>query len=283
MNKVSKVVGKQDALRLSKICINSSIFVEVLPLPDDLFEVSVKKEHERILFDKFMVICRNPGIRLEYGIKHALTMAEAVNSLRHGVRRACYVGTHDASGFLLPDQVEHVDIVGEEGETGFIIRPHFEGDVVVSYIGEEWVNGDIVDTTDGAYSWVRRWISDNHVDHWKRRYGLNDLVEIWNQLGEVEKDEFGVHLAEPFMFFPAGANIFDVRLLIEEVNPLFAMAEGDDFIGPEHAIFNSAGAGAVSSQGGGNTCSACESEVDELFGCPDGAEICSDCFNAGAH
>lgn len=30
-------------------------------------------------------------------------------------------------------------------------------------------------------------------------------------------------------------------------------------------------------------CGDCEAGVKELVGCPDGAEICRDCFNAGGH
>jgi len=30
-------------------------------------------------------------------------------------------------------------------------------------------------------------------------------------------------------------------------------------------------------------CDDCGDEVDELVGCPDGAEICQDCFDGGSH
>lgn len=32
-----------------------------------------------------------------------------------------------------------------------------------------------------------------------------------------------------------------------------------------------------------NTCDNCGADVAEIIGCPDGAEICPDCFEAGAH
>jgi len=32
-----------------------------------------------------------------------------------------------------------------------------------------------------------------------------------------------------------------------------------------------------------STCDECGERVSEVVGCPDGAEVCRDCFNAGAH
>lgn len=32
-----------------------------------------------------------------------------------------------------------------------------------------------------------------------------------------------------------------------------------------------------------STCAACGAKVSSVIGCPDGSEICSDCFNAGGH
>jgi hypothetical protein len=31
------------------------------------------------------------------------------------------------------------------------------------------------------------------------------------------------------------------------------------------------------------TCSECGAEVDQIIGCPDGAEVCQECFDSGAH
>lgn len=32
-----------------------------------------------------------------------------------------------------------------------------------------------------------------------------------------------------------------------------------------------------------NVCDDCHAEVESIIGCPDGAEVCPDCFNSGAH
>lgn len=281
MKFVSKVVDKNAALSLAQVCISHSAFVEVMPLPDDLYEVSVKRENESFLNDKFLVITRKKGLRIEPGIVYGITMTGAINKVRAGAYRACYVGTHNASNTLEPDQVEHVDIVGEEGESGFIIRPYHGA--VVSYIGEEWVNGDIVDTIDGSYGAVRRWISDNHAGHWRRRYSLEDLIWLWNEFGKVGKNAAGVLTTEPFMFFPEGANVYDVKRLFEEVDPLFVPEVLPDVIPADHPLWKLVGAGAGSSEQIADICSSCENEVGELIGCPDGAEVCSSCFNAGSH
>lgn len=281
MKFVSKIVEKVEALRLAQICINGSIFMEVMPLPDDQYEVSVRKDQERVLFDKFLVIGRGKETRLEGGIVSALTQADAVNSVRCG--RGCYVGTHNADNTLKADQVEYVDFIGEESDddenadSGFIIRPYVVDGVVMSYIGEEWMRGDIVDTTTGAYSWVRRWISDQHVDHWKRRYSLSRLIDLWNEV--VGLPLVGEKLAESFMFFPVGACPKDVVQLICEVNPLFISVKSS--VGDDHWLRRQADADLGTSAS--LVCCSCENEVDEVVGSPDGAEICQDCFNAGQH
>lgn len=46
---VTKIVGLQSALDLAKRCIMESAFVEVTPLPDDLYEVGVKRDAEHLL------------------------------------------------------------------------------------------------------------------------------------------------------------------------------------------------------------------------------------------
>lgn len=234
MNKVTKVVGKQQALKLASTCITHSILFEVEPLPDGLCAFFVRKGDERILFDKYAVICRSKQTRIESGIVHAESLARAINQVRNGAWRGCYVGSHDANIVLAADEVEHVDQVGEEGESGFIIRPEVVDGAVVSYVCEEWVNGDIVDSTNGVYSWARRWISDNHAGHWSRRYSLNELCDLWNEVLVLPLDKFGVHLTVPFMFFPAGASIYDVQNLIMDANPLFADIAYDCLIGDDH-------------------------------------------------
>ncbi|MDG1580901.1 hypothetical protein [Pseudomonas sp. GOM6] len=281
MNYVSKIVGKVEALRLAQICINGSIFMEVMPLPDDQYEVSVRKDQERVLFDKFLVIGRGKETRLEGGIVSALTEADAVNSVRCG--RGCYVGTHNADNTLKADQVEYVDFIGEESDddenadSGFIIRPYVVDGVVMSYIGEEWMRGDIVDTTTGAYSWVRRWISDQHVDHWKRRYSLSRLIDIWNEV--VGLPLVGEKLAEPFMIFPVGASMTDVLLFLLDTCPQFISVKGK--VEEDHWLRRQADADLGNSAS--VVCDSCENEVVEVVGSPDGAEICQDCFNAGQH
>lgn len=39
----------------------------------------------------------------------------------------------------------------------------------------------------------------------------------------------------------------------------------------------------VSQKASRGTCDECGAKVPELMGCPDGAEICRDCFDQGAH
>lgn len=31
------------------------------------------------------------------------------------------------------------------------------------------------------------------------------------------------------------------------------------------------------------TCDECGAEVESIIGCPDGAEVCQDCFDTGSH
>ncbi|ELN4741008.1 hypothetical protein RZ737_004813 [Escherichia coli] len=230
MNYVSKIVGKKEALSLAQLCIHTSAFVEVTPLPDDQYEVRVKKDQERVLYERFLVIGQGKETRQEGGLVYALDMPSAVNAVRKSSGRACYVGTHNATCSLQVDEVEYVDYVGEDSDSGFIIRPDVVDGVVVGYLGEEWVNGDIVDTTNGAYPWIRRWISDNHAGHWRRRYSLNELIDIWNEVQGLPL--VGNLLVEPFMFFPAGASVRDVLLLIMDANHLFITVDG--VIGEEH-------------------------------------------------
>lgn len=37
------------------------------------------------------------------------------------------------------------------------------------------------------------------------------------------------------------------------------------------------------SEGANSTCSDCGVPVESVVGCPDGAEVCPDCFDSGAH
>jgi hypothetical protein len=230
MNYVSKIVGKKEALSLAQLCIHSSAFVEITPLPDDQYEVRVKKDQERVLHERFLVIGQGKETRQEGGLVYALDMPSAVNAVRKSTGRACYVGTHNATCCLQAHEVEYVDYVGEDSDSGFIIRPDVVDGEVKGYLGEEWVNGDIVDTTSGAYPWIRRWISDNHADHWSRRYSLNELIDIWNEVQGLPL--VGNRLAEPFMFFPAGALVRDVLLLIMDANHHFIAVDG--LIDEEH-------------------------------------------------
>jgi len=278
MSFVSKIVSKNEALRLAQICINGSILVEVMPFPDDEYQVTVRKDQERVLFDKFLVIRQGSETRIEGGIAHTVTLAEAVNGVRPCIGRGCYVGSHDICRILKPDQVELIDYLGEEdagGKSGFIIRPHVVDGEITRYLVEEWVHGDIVKTLTGAYPAVRRWISDQHADHWKRRYTLESLIDIWNEVLEIPL--VGEKLAESFMFFPHGACLQDVLMLIREANPLFKQVTG--VVDGKHYLRKQVCAdGNVSA--GSELCSECSAEVTEVVGCPGGEEVCNDCFDA---
>ena len=48
-NLVTKIVGMQSAIALAERCIKESAFVEVTPLPDDLYEVGIKRDAEHLL------------------------------------------------------------------------------------------------------------------------------------------------------------------------------------------------------------------------------------------
>lgn len=40
---------------------------------------------------------------------------------------------------------------------------------------------------------------------------------------------------------------------------------------------------AATGSKGRSPCSECGAEAEHVIGCPDGAEICQDCFDAGGH
>jgi|LNAP01.1.fsa_nt_gb hypothetical protein len=39
----------------------------------------------------------------------------------------------------------------------------------------------------------------------------------------------------------------------------------------------------LNSQSPMSLCSDCGAEADHIIGCPDGAEVCQDCFDSGSH
>lgn len=49
------------------------------------------------------------------------------------------------------------------------------------------------------------------------------------------------------------------------------------------AVAGRAGASSDSDSKPVSICSSCRDEVDEIVGCPDGAEVCQACFDAGEH
>lgn len=233
MTYVSKNVVQDRALLLAEQCIKQSIYFEVMPLPDGLYEVSVKEDSSRILHESYLVIHRAKDVVTEEVVL-SFSEASAASSIRQNQGRVCFVGTHSVDARLSAGQFETIDM-DDESESGFIIRPQAEEGTALTYKGEEWIEGDIVDCFyAGSYSEVRRWVSDNHASHWGRRYTMNALCDLWNELSDILVDEDGELLDERFMFFPKGSHVHDVWHLFEEANPAFLSGEAGSFIGRDH-------------------------------------------------
>ena len=93
---VSKLVGKHSAIALAVRCIKESAFVEITPLPCDLYEVSVKPDREHLLRTRYNVLTLK-GMNVSSSSIFAVTMAEAAEKVRGCGERVCFVGTHEAS------------------------------------------------------------------------------------------------------------------------------------------------------------------------------------------
>jgi hypothetical protein len=233
MNKfVSKLVNVSSALELAQKCIKESAFIEVMPLTDGLFEISVRVDRASLLDETYRVILRADSARESSDVS-AFNLAKAAEAARENEMRVCFVGSHCCGSYLDEGTVEHVDM-DEDGEYGFIIRPEFEDGELKIYKVEEWVDSDIVDQSYGSYSAVREWISDNHQGHCQRRYSMTHLCDLWNRLADVPVTEDGEYLDDAFLFFPAGAHVHDVWRFFEVCNPHFMVGEAGRTIGKDH-------------------------------------------------
>lgn len=231
---VSKFVNLSSALELSQKCIKESAFIEVLPLPDGLYEISVRVDRAALLDEKYRVILRADAAS-EVSDVSAFDLAKAADAVRESGKRVCYVGSHCIGSYLEAGTVEHVDM-DEDGENGFIIRPEVEDGEVKFYKVEEWMGSDVVDQYYGSYSAVREWISDNHQGHCQRRYSMPQLCDLWNELANVPVagDGNGMYLNDAFLFFPAGTHVHDVWHFFEACNPLFLVGDAGSTIDKDH-------------------------------------------------
>lgn len=190
--------------------------------------------------------------------------------------RVNWLSSHGANWYLAQCHAEHV-VMDDEGEWGFIIRldvPEADDDELeldnYSYRVEEWRAGDIVDTFDApSYQAAREWITREHPAHCQARYSLIALCDLWNELGDTPVTEGG-YLDEGFMFFPRGIHREEVWHWFESVNPAFKVGEAGGWIGEDHPYRQA-------------VCTSCQEPAENIIGCPDGAELCSQCFENSNH
>jgi hypothetical protein len=228
----SKTMSKASAFVISQRCIAESAYVEICPLPDDFYELSVKSDRKELLNEEYVLLKSGAG-QSTYEVISAFDLSSALSKCKFS-EDVCFIGSHVNDSFIPEGSIETI-YYDSEVESGFIIRVEVDEGLCNCYKVEEWVNGDIVDQHYAIdYKCARFWISAQFTDHCSRRYSLQDLCELWNQLADVVVSEDAELTEESFLFFPAGAHVHAIWRFFEACNPLFLVGEAGRWIGPDH-------------------------------------------------